>query len=84
VPCNQDSLENSLGLLVARCLVEPKDGKAPVQVMNVSDEELKVNKGTSTTTAQLEPINVTNFKTRDTTDEPAKDTTFTTYKKPLS
>jgi hypothetical protein len=43
-----DGEENSLGLLVVRCQVEPKYGKAPVHDMNLSNEKSKVDKGTST------------------------------------
>ena len=71
------------GLLVARCLVRPQNGKVPIPVMNVSDEELKVYKETSTAIAELEP-NVSQLQTKETnTNEPVLDTEFTTYMKPL-
>jgi hypothetical protein len=46
--CNQNGEENSYGLLVAKCLVEPKNGKAPSHAMNVCDKD----KGTSSNRKQ--------------------------------
>lgn len=72
------------GLLVARCLVKPKECKVPIRVINVSDQELKIYKDTSAAIAEIEP-NVSGVETKnDTNIEPAVDTSFTNYMKPLS
>lgn len=71
------------GLLVARCLVKPKECKVPIRVINVSDQELKIYKDTSAAIAEIEP-NVSGVETKnDTNIEPAVDTSFTNYMKPL-
>ncbi|XP_052722158.1 uncharacterized protein LOC128193025 [Crassostrea angulata] len=73
------------GLLVARCLVKPKECKVPIRVINVSDHELKIYKDTSAATciAEIEP-NVSEVQTKnDTNMEPDVDASFTNYMKPL-
>ena len=71
------------GLLVARCLVKPKECKVPIRVINVSDQELKIYKDTSAAIAEIEP-NVSEVQTKnDTNIEPDVDTSFTNYMKPL-